>query len=140
MDIEEVKQQLNDVDYLGNTLGIVYHSTPDPHTCEATLKVTAAVGQPLGFLNGGTSLAMAENLAGVGSASLCQQGQFPMGTNVTAHHLTAVPVGETVKAVARILHQGRTLHVWNVDILNEKGEIASTARVTNYIISPGVEK
>ncbi len=135
MNIEEIKAQLQGVDYLGKTLGLNYESTDDPDTCRATLEVTPAVSQPFGFLNGGTSLAIAENLAGVGSSALCP-GKIPMGTNVSAHHLTAVPVGERVTAVARILHKGRTLHVWNVDITNKSGATVSTARVTNYIITP----
>lgn len=135
MNIESIKKMLDGVTYLGNTLGLELLSTSDPNTCEAILKVTQELSQPFGYLNGGTSLAVAENIAGVGSAALCP-GKMPVGTSVTANHLTPIPVGDTIKAVAKILHQGNTMHVWNVDIFNEKGEIASTARVTNYIIDP----
>ena len=46
----------------------------------------------------------------------------------------AVPEGDTVTAMARIVHTGNTLHVWNVDITDTSGELISTASVTNYII------
>lgn len=34
----------------------------------------------------------------------------------------------------QIVERGHRMHVWNVDIRNEKGEIVSTERVTNMII------
>ena len=37
-------------------------------------------------------------------------------------------------AFARLQHKGGTLHVWQVDIRNNAGELISTVRVTNYII------
>ncbi len=136
MNVDEIKAQLDARPNLMKTLGLELVSTPnEPNVCRATLAVTPQVSQPFGYLNGGTSLAIAENVAGAASASL-EPGCMPMGTNVSAHHLIAVPVGETVTAVATILHQGRTLHVWNVDIVNAQGQVASTARVTNYIIRP----
>jgi len=46
----------------------------------------------------------------------------------------AVAEGDTVTAYARLLHSGKTLHVWNVDIKNSVGELISNVRVTNYII------
>ena len=48
--------------------------------------------------------------------------------------------GDTVTAYARLLHKGRTLHVWNVDIKNTAGELISNVRVTNYIIKQPKKK
>lgn len=125
------------VEFLATTIGMQLVSTPDPDEAVCTLKVTQAVGQPIGYLNGGTSLAVAENLAGIGSIALDDK-HFPMGLNVTGNHLHAVPIGSTIKAVARILHKGKNTHVWNVDIFDEEGTLCFTARVTNYQYSiPG---
>lgn len=133
MDITQVMKKMEGIENLATTLGLEFHSTADPDTLEATLPVTPAVSQPFGFLNGGTSLAIAENIAGVGSYALCPD-KVPLGLNVSANHLLPVPVGETVRAVARILHKGHTMHVWNIDIKNKDDETISTARVTNYLI------
>ena len=46
----------------------------------------------------------------------------------------SVPIGATIKAVARILHKGKNTHVWNVDIFNEEGQLCFTSRVTNYML------
>ena len=56
------------------------------------------------------------------------------GINVSGNHVKVVSEGEVVTARGRLLHKGRTLHVWQIDIENESGELISTVQVTNYII------
>ena len=99
----------------------------------ARMKVDERNRQPFGFLSGGASLALAENVAGVGSSALCP-GCACVGIEVSGSHVQAVSEGDTVTAYARLLHGGKTLHVWNVDIRNSAGELISNVRVTNYII------
>lgn len=89
--------------------------------------------QPFGFLSGGASLALAENVAGVGSSALCP-GCACVGIEVSGSHVQAVSEGDTVTAYARLQHCGNTLHVWQVDIRNSVDELISTVRVTNYVI------
>ena len=60
--------------------------------------------------------------------------------HVGGSHVQAVIEGDTVTAYARLLHKGRTLHVWNVDIKNTAGELISNVRVTNYIIKQPKKK
>ena len=36
----------------------------------------------------------------------------------------------------RLIHKGHTLHVWNIDIKNDEGELISSVQVTNYVIAP----
>lgn len=131
MNLDKFIAMADKVEFLATTIGMQLVSTPDPDEAVCTLKVTQAVGQPIGYLNGGTSLAVAENLAGIGSIALDEE-HFPMGLSVTGNHLHAVPIGSTIKAVARILHKGKNTHVWNVDIFDEEGTLCFTARVTNY--------
>ena len=78
-------------------------------------------------------IALAENVAGVGSSALCADCAC-VGIEVSGSHVQAVSEGDTVTAYARLQHRGSTLHVWNVDIKNAAGELISTVRVTNYII------
>ena len=99
----------------------------------ARMKVDERNRQPFGFLSGGASLALAENVAGVGSSALCP-GCACVGIAVSGSHVKAVVEGDTVTAYARMLHQGTTLHVWNVDIKDTAGDLISNVRVTNYII------
>ena len=135
MDIEKVKEFVGSQKGLSNTLGMEFLSTPEPNTCMARMKVDDRNRQPFGFLSGGASLALAENLAGVGSMALCP-GKICVGISVSGNHVQAVQEGSVVTATGRIQHKGRTLHVWQIDITNEKGQLISTVQVTNYVLSP----
>lgn len=135
MDVERIKQIIEEKPNLSTALGMEFISTPEDDVCMARMKVDERNRQPFGFLSGGASLALAENVAGVGSSSLCP-GQMCVGIEVSGSHVRAVSEGDTVTAVARLQHQGTTLHVWHVEISNSAGELISTVRVTNYIINP----
>lgn len=102
----------------------------------AKMKVDERNRQPFGFLSGGASLALAENLAGVGSSSLCP-GCACVGIEVSGSHVKAVGEGDTVTAYGRLQHKGRMLHVWQVDIKDSADNLISTVRVTNFIIRQG---
>ena len=133
VDVERINEIINAKPNLSTALGMEFLSTPEDDTCMARMKVDERNRQPFGFLSGGASLALAENVAGVGSSALCP-GCACVGIEVSGSHVQAVAEGDTVTAYARLLHSGRTLHVWNVDIKDTSGELISNVRVTNYII------
>jgi 1,4-dihydroxy-2-naphthoyl-CoA hydrolase len=134
MNLEKQKEIIENCDGLSNTLGMEFVSTPESDTCIARMKVDERNKQPFGFLSGGASLALAENLAGVGSLALCP-GKICVGINVSGNHVKAVLEGDTVTAYAKLQHKGRTLHEWQVDLKNENGELISTVHVTNYVMN-----
>ena len=134
MDIEHIKDKLNRLPNLSTALGMEFISTPDPNTCMARMKVDERNRQPFGFLSGGASLALAENLAGVGSLTLCP-GKISVGINVSGSHLIAVEEGDTVTATAHIIHKRRTLHQWQVEIRNTAGDLVCSVQVTNYVLN-----
>jgi len=133
VDVERIKEIINKKPNLSTALGMEFISTPEDDTCMARMRVDERNRQPFGFLSGGASLALAENVAGVGSSALCP-GCACVGIEVSGSHVKAVAEGDTVTAYARMLHQGTTLHVWNVDIKDSAGDLISNVRVTNYII------
>jgi uncharacterized protein (TIGR00369 family) len=133
VDVENIKEIINAKANLSTALGMEFLSTPEADTCMARMKVDERNRQPFGFLSGGATLALAENVAGVGSSSLCP-GCACVGIEVSGSHVKAVCEGDTVTAYARLLHQGSTLHVWQVDIRNSAEELISQVRVTNYVI------
>ena len=137
MDVEKINEIINSKPNLSTALGMEFISTPEGDTCMARMKVDERNRQPFGFLSGGASLALAENVAGVGSSSLCP-GCACVGIEVSGSHVKAVVEGDTVTAYARLLHQGTTLHVWNVDIKDSAGDLISNVRVTNYVIKQKV--
>lgn len=134
MNIDKIKEVLLKRDGLSNTLGMEFISTPDPDTCQARMKVDERNRQIFGFLSGGASLALAENLAGVGSLALCPNN-ICVGINISGSHVKAVLDGDTVTATAHILHKGKTLHQWHVDIRNGDGDLISSVEVTNFVMN-----
>ena len=125
MNIDEVIKRISKTDGLSKTLGMHFISTPEPDTLRATMKVDER----------NRSLALAENVAGIGSLALCP-GQIAVGINVSGTHVLAVSEGDTVTAYARLVHKGRTLHTWEVAIKNTADEVICTVQVTNYVFTP----
>lgn len=138
MNVEEIKTIIERQPNLSTALGMEFISTPDDDTCMARMKVDERNRQPFGFLSGGASLALAENLAGVGSTALCP-GKICVGISVNGEHVKALAEGETVTAFAHLVSKGRRLHVWDVHLTDDEGELISTVHVTNYIITPRKE-
>lgn len=131
---ENTNFQLPDLkNSMGENLGIEFQSI-QPGLVEATMPVDHRTCQPFGILNGGASLALAEIVAGHGSLPLCAPDQMPCGIQVSANHVSMIPVGTFVKATAKLIQRGATLHVWNVDITSPEGKLISTARVVNLIV------
>ena len=133
MDVENIRKIIESKPNLSTALGMEFIYTPEDDTCMATMKVDERNRQPFGFLSGGASLALAENLAGVGSSSLCP-GCACVGIEVSGSHEKAVIEGDTVTAYGHLQHKGKKLHVWQVDIKDSAGDLISTVRVTNFII------
>mgnify|MGYP000025424879 len=100
----------------------------------AEMPVDHRTSQPFGMLNGGASLALAEIVAGHGSMSLCREGEYACGVQVSGNHLSAVPVGGKVFATGKLIHRGRSSHIWNIDITTPQGQLVSTVRVVNFIL------
>lgn len=135
MDVDSIRKIIERQPNLSTALGMHFISTPDNDICMATMKVDERNRQPFGFLSGGASLALAENVAGVGSSALCPN-KICVGVSVSGNHVKAVAEGDTVTALAHLVSKGRKLHVWDVNITNSSGELISTVHVTNYIITP----
>ena len=133
MNVERINEIINAKPNLSTALGMEFISTAEDDTCLARMKVDERNRQPFGFLSGGASLALAENVAGVGSSALCP-GCACVGIEVSGSHVKAVIEGDTVTAYARLISKGNTLHVWHVDIKDTAGDLISSVRVTNYII------
>lgn len=103
---------------------------------EGTMPVNEHTRQPMGIVHGGANLAFAETLAGFGSVVLLKDRQIQVGTQVSGYHVAGAMEGDTMRGEARILHKGRSTHVWSVEIYSCKsGKLIHTARVLNSIIN-----
>ena len=107
----------------------------DQYAC-CEMPITDTVRQYFGVVHGGAFLSLAETLAGVGSLHVIQfdPSLHICGTEVSGTHLSMSATEGKVIGKARLLHAGRSTHVWNVDIFGEDGRLLSTERVTNRIL------
>ena len=117
---------------MGN-LGIQYTSAAKGRV-EATMPVDERTRQPFGILHGGASLALAETVAGLGSMILCQPDEMMVGMQVSGNHVSSAHEGDTVRAVATVIHQGRSSHVWDVNIYTSTDKLVSSVRVVNSVM------
>lgn len=120
---------------MGN-LGIQYTYASEDRI-EATMPVDHRTRQPFGILHGGATLALAETVAGLGSMITCQPDEIVVGMQVSGNHISSAHEGDTVRAVATIVHKGRSSHVWNVDVFTSTNKLVSSIRVVNSVLKKG---
>ena len=112
-------------------------STVDPAETVGSEIVDERPRQPFGILHGGATLALAETVAGLGSMILCKPDEIVVGMQVSGNHISSAHEGDTVRAVASIVHKGRSSHVWNVDVFTSTAKLVSSIRVVNSILKKG---
>ncbi len=101
----------------------------------AELLVSTQNCQPLGHLNGGTSLAIVEILGSMAANLVIDHDKWvAVGQQVNAHHFRPALLGERVIAEANALHIGRKSQVWEVDIRNESGKDVCKGTITMAVI------
>ncbi len=101
----------------------------------AKMPVNSTVHQPMGLLHGGASVALAES---VGSAAshffINTEEQEIRGIEISANHLKSIREG-IVFGTARIIHKGRSLHLWEIKITDEAGNLISLCKLTNMVLT-----
>jgi 1,4-dihydroxy-2-naphthoyl-CoA hydrolase len=104
----------------------------------AKMPVNARVHQPMGLLHGGASVALAES---VGSAAshlfINSKEQEILGIEIAANHLKSIKEGY-VFATARIVHKGKSVHLWEIKITDEGGNLISVCKLSNMILTKKV--
>lgn len=101
---------------------------------EATMPVTPRVHQPMGLLHGGASVALAESVGSAASIMFINpEIQEVRGIEISANHLRSKREG-IVTGTAKIIHQGRSLHLWEVRITDETGRLISLCKITNMVL------
>lgn len=116
-------------------LGIQFVECDDDSILEATMEVTEPLLQTMGVLHGGATISLAESVAGVGSNVICADDERCFGMQISASHISSAKLGDTVKAVGKLLHKGRSTHVWDIDIFSENtGRLVSSIKVTNAVV------
>ena len=100
----------------------------------ARVPVDARTRQPFGLLHGGVSVVLAETLGSVAANYACPPGHQAVGLDINANHLRAARSG-WVTGTARPVHLGRTTQVWQIDMVNEAGELTCVSRITMAVLA-----
>ena len=100
----------------------------------ATMPVNPDVHQPMGLLHGGASVALAESVGSAASMLFVNPALSEIrGIEISANHLKAKREG-IVTGTARIVHKGRSIHLWEIRITDENNTLISLCKLTNMVL------
>ena len=100
----------------------------------AKMPVDSRVHQPMGLLHGGASVALAESVGSSATMLFLDPEKFEVrGIEISANHLKSKRAG-TVFATAKIIHKGRSLHLWEIRIVDENDQLISLCKLTNMVL------
>ena len=101
-----------------------------PERVVLTMEVTPKVHQYVGIMHGGISLYLAETAASIGAVAAADLTKVtPVGVEINGNHLRAVSRG-VLTVTARPVYTGRTMAVWQIEIVNERAKLVCTSRCT----------
>ena len=134
-DKEKILQYCNHVskNTLMQTLNIEYTDAGEDFLV-ATMPVNPSVHQPMGLLHGGASVALAESVGSAASMLYVNSEISEVrGIEISANHLKAKRDG-IVTATAKIVHKGRSIHLWEIRITDENNNLISLCKLTNMVL------
>ncbi|MFP5436423.1 MAG: PaaI family thioesterase [Bacteroidia bacterium] len=118
---------------LMDTLEITYTDAGEGFL-EAKMPVNPRVHQPMGLLHGGATVALAESVGSAASLMFVNpELQEVRGIEISANHLRSKRDG-IVTATARIVHQGRSVHLWEIRVTDEQDRLISLCKITNMVL------
>jgi uncharacterized protein (TIGR00369 family) len=133
---EKILQLCNDwsKNTLMETLNITYTDAGEDFLV-ATMPVDSRVHQPMGLLHGGATVALAESVGSAASLMFINPDkQEVRGIEISANHLKSKREG-MVTATAKIIHQGASIHLWEIRITDENNKLISLCKLTNMVLS-----
>ena len=119
------------IDTAADHLGMEFLEVGDDFI-RARVPVDKRTRQPFGLLHGGVSVFLAETLGSCGAYYSCPEGQRAVGLDINANHLKAATSG-WVTGITRPVHRGRSTHVWQIELVNDAGELTCVSRITMAI-------
>ena len=100
----------------------------------AKMPVNPRIHQPMGLLHGGASVTLAESVGSAASMLFVNPEESEIrGIEISANHLRSKKEG-IVFGTAKIIHKGRSLHLWEIKITDEEGKLISLCKLTNMVL------
>jgi 1,4-dihydroxy-2-naphthoyl-CoA hydrolase len=101
---------------------------------KARIAVNEHTRQPYGLLHGGVSVVLAETLGSCGAYYSCPEGFYAVGLDINANHIRGATSGY-VTGIARPVHIGRSTQVWQIDMVNDAGDVTCVSRITMAVLA-----
>jgi 1,4-dihydroxy-2-naphthoyl-CoA hydrolase len=121
---------------LSEELGIIFTEVGADFV-SAKMPVDHRTKQPFGLLHGGASVALAETLGSVAANLVTGFQSSCVGVEINANHLLSVKEG-FVYGTAKPIRIGKSMHVWGIEIKDEKDNMICISRLTVLVKSKGV--
>jgi 1,4-dihydroxy-2-naphthoyl-CoA hydrolase len=131
-------EMLNEINAFGKNTLIDHLGIEVTEISEKSIKGKMPVDhrtvQPFGLLHGGASVVLAETLGSYGSHVYIKNKPFnAVGLAINANHIKSVSRG-FVYGHAKMIHAGKTTHIWEINITNENNDLVCVSRLTMAII------
>ena len=119
---------------LGENLGIEFIEI-GPDFLVAKMPVDDRTVQPYRMLHGGASVALAETLGSVASTLMVEDltKKMAVGVEINANHWRPATKG-FVFGKATPIRIGRAMHVWNIEIRDERERLVCISRLTCAVV------
>lgn len=134
---KDILRQLNAIrpGTLMQTLDMEYvQVNPEEGSLTIKMPVGPKVHQPAGLLHGGASAALAESVGSASSVLYVDPEKYNvLGISLSCNHLRSLSEG-WIFGTARIIHKGRSTHLWEIEIKDELDRLISHCKLTNMIV------
>ena len=114
-------------------LGIEFTEKGDDYL-KGRMPIDHRTVQPFKILHGGASVTLAESLGSLASLMIIDtEKKICVGQSIQANHLRP-GISGYANATAKIIHLGKSSHIWNIDITNDDGKLLCICRLTMAIV------
>ena len=107
----------------------------EPDYVEIHMPVDQRTHQPMGYLHGGASVALAESAASIGAyLNIDPEKKQVFGIEINANHIKSIRDGKVI-GKAHPVHTGKTTMVWEIRIESHSGETICISRCTIGVVT-----
>lgn len=100
----------------------------------ASMPITDYHKQPMGYLHGGATIALAESLGSAASLYKLKGKAGVMAVQLQTSHIQAARQGMVIATASLIVEQAK-LHIWDIEVRDDQGQLLSITRLSNRIIN-----
>lgn len=129
--MDRFAEQINALDqgHFATHIGLVVDSAT-PERLEGHVDIQPYHTQPAGIVHGGVYSSIVETLASMGGFLTTMQDEKDIaGVENHTSFLRSIGAGSRVTAVAKPIHVGRMMHLWEVEIKDERDRLVARGTV-----------